>query len=93
MKSPTTAPASRNWETYPFRSVPVRPPGRVTTMSWTLPGGSAGAVALICVAESTLTFAGDDPGEWVKDVAPQPKFITVREHYSLVQLPDGNCTR
>jgi hypothetical protein len=40
--------------------------------------------------ESTLTFAGEEPGKWVKEVTPDPNFITVREHYSLVQLPDAN---
>jgi hypothetical protein len=40
--------------------------------------------------ESTLTFAGEEPGKWVKDVTPDPNFITVREHYSFVQLPDNN---
>jgi len=37
--------------------------------------------------EATLTFAGDDPGQWVKQVTPSPESITVREHHSLVQLP------
>jgi Met-zincin/Domain of unknown function (DUF5117) len=37
--------------------------------------------------EATLTFAGDHPGQWVKDVTPSPDSITVREHHSLVQLP------
>lgn len=40
--------------------------------------------------ESTLTFGGDEPGQWVRDVTPNPNFITVREHYSFVQLPDNN---
>jgi hypothetical protein len=40
--------------------------------------------------ESTLTFAGEDPGKFVKEVTPDPKAITVREHYSLVKLPDDN---
>jgi hypothetical protein len=40
--------------------------------------------------ESTLTFVGDEPGKFVQDVTPDPRAITVREHYSLVQLPDGN---
>ena len=38
-------------------------------------------------AEATLTFAGDDPGRWVRDVTPDPNAITVREHHSFVQLP------
>jgi len=37
--------------------------------------------------EATLTFAGDDPGPWVRDVTPSPESITVREHHSFVQLP------
>ncbi len=40
--------------------------------------------------EATLTFAGDDPGNWVREVTPSPESITVREHHSFVQLPpDG----
>ena len=37
--------------------------------------------------EATLTFAGDEPGNWVRDVTPTPEAITVREHHSFVQLP------
>jgi Met-zincin/Domain of unknown function (DUF5117) len=37
--------------------------------------------------ETTLTFAGDEPGEWVKQVTPSPEAMTVREHHSFVQLP------
>jgi hypothetical protein len=37
--------------------------------------------------EATLTFAGEHPGQWVKDVTPSPDSITVREHHSFVQLP------
>jgi hypothetical protein len=37
--------------------------------------------------ESMLTFAGDDPGAWVRQVTPSPGAITVREHHSFVQLP------
>jgi len=37
--------------------------------------------------EATLTFTGDDPGRWVRDVTPDPTAITVREHHSFVQLP------
>src|SRR5882762_8691294 len=37
--------------------------------------------------EATLTFAGDEPGQWVRDVTPSPESITVREHHSFVQLP------
>ena len=37
--------------------------------------------------EATLTFAGDEPGQWVKQVTPEPDAITVREHHSFVPLP------
>jgi hypothetical protein len=37
--------------------------------------------------EATLTFAGEEPGPWVRQVTPSPESITVREHHSLVQLP------
>jgi Met-zincin/Domain of unknown function (DUF5117) len=38
--------------------------------------------------EVTLTFTGDAPGEFVRDVTPTAKIITVREHHSFVQSPD-----
>jgi len=38
--------------------------------------------------EVTLTFVGDDPGAWVRDVVPTPEAITVRERHSLVRLPE-----
>src|SRR5882762_5447176 len=37
--------------------------------------------------EATLTFVGDDPGQWVRQVTPSPESITVREHHSFVQIP------
>src|SRR5712691_5562677 len=37
--------------------------------------------------EATRTFAGEEPGRWVRDVTPSPESITVREHHSFVQLP------
>jgi hypothetical protein len=37
--------------------------------------------------EVTLTFAGDEPGAWVREVTPNPNLITVRQHHSFVQLP------
>src|SRR5256714_6268267 len=37
--------------------------------------------------EATLTFVGDEPGQWVRQVTPSPEAITVREHHSFVQLP------
>jgi hypothetical protein len=40
--------------------------------------------------EATLTFEGDSPGSYVREVTPSPESITVREHQSFVELPDGN---
>jgi hypothetical protein len=37
--------------------------------------------------EATLTFSGDEPGPWVRQVTPSPGSITVREHHSFVRLP------
>ena len=37
--------------------------------------------------EATLTFKGENPGAWVRQVTPDPGLITVREHHSFVQLP------
>ncbi len=39
------------------------------------------------VVEATLTFAGDDPGRWVREVTPTPEAITVRQRNSFVELP------
>ncbi|HEY2170216.1 MAG TPA: zinc-dependent metalloprotease [Candidatus Angelobacter sp.] len=37
--------------------------------------------------ESTLTFVGEEPGNFVKQVTPEPHAITVREHISFIQAP------
>jgi len=37
--------------------------------------------------EATLTFTGDNPGRWVRQVTPDPRDITVHDHYSFVQSP------
>ncbi|HEX9894509.1 MAG TPA: DUF5117 domain-containing protein, partial [Gemmatimonadales bacterium] len=42
--------------------------------------------------EVTLTFAGDQPGDWVRDVTPTPGAITVRQRHSFIQLPDAGYT-
>jgi hypothetical protein len=39
--------------------------------------------------EVTLTVVGDDPGLFVRQVAPDPRAITVRQHHSFVELPDA----
>jgi hypothetical protein len=38
--------------------------------------------------EATLTLTGEPTGEWIRSVAPTPQSITVREHHSLIDLPD-----
>ncbi len=40
--------------------------------------------------ETTLTFASDDAGRLVSSVAPTASAVTLREHHSFVELPDGN---
>ncbi len=37
--------------------------------------------------EAALTFLGDEPGEWVRQVTPTPGAMTVHEHHSFVALP------
>ncbi len=40
--------------------------------------------------ETTLTFAGEEPGRLVSSVTPTANSVTVREHHSFVELPDNN---
>ncbi len=40
--------------------------------------------------EAILTYQGKDPGDWLKSVAPDPENITVRQHHSLIELPDDD---
>jgi len=42
--------------------------------------------------EVTLTFAGDAPGFFVREVVPTPDAITVRQHHSLIELPESGYT-
>jgi Met-zincin/Domain of unknown function (DUF5117) len=37
--------------------------------------------------EATLTFAGDEPGKFVREVTPEPTAVTLRERHSFIQLP------
>jgi len=39
--------------------------------------------------EVTLTLAGEEPGRYVREVTPNPQAITLREHHSMIELPDG----
>jgi hypothetical protein len=38
--------------------------------------------------EVTLTFTSDSAGQWVRDVAPTPEAVTVRQRHSFVALPE-----
>lgn len=38
--------------------------------------------------EVILTVVGDNPGQYVEQVVPDPRAITVRRHHSFVELPD-----
>ncbi len=38
----------------------------------------------------TLTFTGQPTGAYIRSVTPTPASVTVRQHHSFVQLPDGN---
>ena len=39
--------------------------------------------------EAQLTFAGSEPGKYMKEVVPTPELVTLRQHISLVALPDN----
>lgn len=38
--------------------------------------------------ETLLTFTASDPGNYVREVAPDPGAITLRQHHSFIELPD-----
>ncbi|MBD3275880.1 MAG: DUF5117 domain-containing protein [Candidatus Marinimicrobia bacterium] len=40
--------------------------------------------------EVTLTFTGDSPGQYVRQVTPTPEAITLRQRHSLIRLPDDD---
>lgn len=40
--------------------------------------------------EVILTYKGKCLGDWIKSVAPDPESISVRQHHSLIELPDGD---
>lgn len=40
--------------------------------------------------ESVVTFAGNNPGQFVEQVTPDPTSISVHLHHSFVKLPDDN---
>ena len=40
--------------------------------------------------EATLTFTGEPAGQYVRSVTPTPSSVTVRQHHSFIELPDGD---
>jgi len=40
--------------------------------------------------ETIITLAGDEPGGLVRGVTPTANSVTVRQHHSFVELPDGD---
>ncbi len=42
--------------------------------------------------ETSLTFTGESPGEWVRDIAPSADAVTIRQRISLVALPEPGYT-
>ncbi|HTH57137.1 MAG TPA: zinc-dependent metalloprotease [Cyclobacteriaceae bacterium] len=40
--------------------------------------------------EVTLTFTGQPTGEYIRSVTPTASSVTIREHFSFIQLPDSN---
>ncbi|WP_438864746.1 zinc-dependent metalloprotease [Neptunicella sp.] len=40
--------------------------------------------------EALVTFSGTSPGNYVKQVTPDPTSISVHLHHSLIELPDNN---
>lgn len=63
--------------------------------SWSLDGGRSAVDPAGCLAfpenlelEAVLTYQSADPGEFVREVAPAPQAVTLREHQSLLKLPD-----
>ncbi|GHM99418.1 hypothetical protein WSM22_09080 [Cytophagales bacterium WSM2-2] len=40
--------------------------------------------------EVTLTFNGQPSGEYIRSVTPTASSVTIREHFSFIQLPDNN---
>ena len=39
--------------------------------------------------ESTLTFSSKKPGQYVRQTAPTPNSVTLRQHHSFIKLPDN----
>lgn len=42
--------------------------------------------------EAVLTFQGNNPGKYVRQVSADPYALTVHMHHSLIELPDDNYT-
>lgn len=42
--------------------------------------------------EALLTFAANDPGNYVRQVAPDPGSVSLRQHHSFIKLPEDGYT-
>lgn len=42
--------------------------------------------------DSILTFTSQNPGRMLRQVVPDPGAVTIRQHHSLIKLPDDNYT-
>ncbi|WP_445362721.1 zinc-dependent metalloprotease [Microbulbifer sp. ANSA003] len=40
--------------------------------------------------EAQLTFAGSAPGNYLREVVPTPTLVSLRQHISLIELPDND---
>ena len=40
--------------------------------------------------EVTTTLVGEQPGPYLQETVPTPSAVTIRQHFSFVQLPDSN---
>ena len=43
--------------------------------------------------EATLTFTGTPQGGYIRSVSPSSEAVTVRQHHSLIKLPDANYNK
>jgi hypothetical protein len=66
---------------------------------WSLDAGRSAVDVEACLAfpenlelEALLTYQSSEPGELVREVAPAAEAVTLREHQSLLKLPEAGYT-
>jgi hypothetical protein len=42
--------------------------------------------------EATITLTGEATGQFIRDVTPNPLYVSVRQHHSFIELPDLNAS-